>query len=152
MLSDQLMAAFGRFLVEWASFESRLGSVFSTIIDCPLQQGLMIYYSSAGYASHRDLVKAAIASTSKAKPPPELASILSDAENPNSLRNDLVHGIWHHKPHDNATVIVYKPRHASRSYIFDVTANELDEWASEVRQLTDRLQTFLDDFEHQSSP
>ena len=152
MLSDQLMAAFGRFLVEWASFEFQLGLTFSKIIDCPAQQGLVIYYSSAGYASHRDLVKAAIASSPREKAPPELASILSDAENPNTLRNDLVHGLWHRKSNDSATVTVYKPRQAQRSYNFDVTANDVDKWASEVHQLTDRLWAFLGDFERQSSP
>ena len=151
MFSNQLMAAFGRFLVEWASFEFQLGLTFSKIIDCPAQQGLVIYYSSAGYASHRDLVKAAIASTFLDKPPPELANILSDAENPNTLRNDL-DGRWHRKSNDSATVSVYKPRQARRSYNFDVTANDLDDWASEVHQLTDRLHAFVGDFEQQSSP
>ena len=61
--SNELMAAFGRFIVAWSRFEFRLAMLFNEIIDGPAQRDFLIFYLASGFAARRDLLKAITATT-----------------------------------------------------------------------------------------
>ena len=141
--SDSLMVALGRFILAWSYFEYELGLTFSQLMNCPLQRGLVVYYSLNGYSAHRDLLKAVTAETGFQTPPQALLDILTEADQFATLRNDLVHGEWKQGAH-GPVISVFKPRNRMRSYFFDVTEDQMLEWADGVDALTDRLAIFAE--------
>jgi hypothetical protein len=138
-LPDDLMAALGRLAVAWARFDYELGCLFAEATKMPVQTGLMVYYSSGGFAAHRDLLKAAIADMGWKAPPPALLDILSRADDLNTLRNDLLHGDWLRYANGVATVSVVKPRSSDRLYAFDTTTGEITAYTEQIATLTDQL-------------
>jgi hypothetical protein len=136
---DDMMAALGRFVVAWPQFEAELAGVFSRALGLPLQTGLMVFFSSMGFSSHRDLLKSATANSGFKKPSEALINLLSAAEPIATLRNDLIHGHWLELRFDHASVAVYKPRHDMRSYIFDIDTKQLIAKCAEINSLRKTL-------------
>ena len=143
------MAAFGRFVARWSRLEFELGCLFVSVIDRPAQQALMIYYSSSGFAAHRDLLNAAIAPSFRDTPPKELTDLLSAAETMNTIRNDLIHGEWSFKSAEEAAIRVFKPRAKGRSYIFDVAPDLLETWSDEVNEFIGQIYDLRTSIDHE---
>lgn len=138
---NDIMAALGRFIVRWSDFEYRLGIAFAKALGgVPIQKAMLIFHSGGGFATRRDLLKAIIADTGFTKPQQELLELLSEAEAIASVRNDLAHGNWKRYSDGHATIGVFKPRSADRSYLFDITAGQLDAYCEEIDDLITRLE------------
>ncbi len=138
--SDELMTAFGRFIVQWATFETQMAFLFSEFIDGPAQRAHMIFYTTAGFGGKRDLLYAVIADSFFTEPSQELVAILNEAEPLGSLRNDLVHGHWQSKTKKEAAVWVSKPRSKQRSYSVNFEVDDLEQWTAAVAELTSKLE------------
>jgi len=116
-----------------------MASQFAKALDLPFQKALVVFYSISGFAGHRDLLKAAIASTGAHEPPQELLDIMTAAEELNTMRNDLVHGNWLEVRGKELCISVAKPKNKARTYILRVTVTDIETATDKIADLTDRL-------------
>jgi hypothetical protein len=135
----EYLTAFGRFVVVWSKFEHAMAYQFSKAAEVPIQKASMIFFSINGFAGHRDLLKAAIADRWSRQPPQEITDILSDAEEINTVRNELVHGDWMEVRDDRMHVSVVKPKSAMRLYTMSIGVGDIQEYTAQIEGLIDRL-------------